>query len=271
MQGKPLRIAMEPWIAVPEECLQDALCPFGIGYVRAARDLADHPGIVDTAVCLRSTAVLAHVGLVAAVLVSVELRCHITAASPVFISDTEEVHFPGLRVSILCTKICHRGNAFKGHVLNPFRHLLYSTAAQVAVHIGFAPQLPAQLHVLVRTKAVVLYHAAPVGVDHLLAVFFRADPVFPVILVSKTAAGPAQDRNPDLFQGFHNVCAHAIDIRDIGILTDIHSFIDTASQVLGEVSVDLFVDLPHLLRCIDIILSHTVAVSSLLSLGSASV
>ena len=51
------------------------------------------------------------------------------------------------------------------------------------------------MHKFVRAEMVVLDHAAPVGIDHPLARFPRADAVLPMIFIGKAAARPAQDRD----------------------------------------------------------------------------
>ena len=50
-----------------------------------------------------------------------------------------------LLVSVFLPQICHWRNAFKGHIFYPFGHFLYGSASDVAVDIGFAAQLAAQL------------------------------------------------------------------------------------------------------------------------------
>ncbi|MNI76262.1 hypothetical protein D3C73_1324810 [compost metagenome] len=91
-------------------------------------------------------------------------------------------------------------------------------------------------------KMIVLYRAAPMRIDHPLAGFARADAVFPVVLIGKTAARPAQHGNFDLFKRFHNIVADTVRIGNRRILANPDSFINAASQVLGEMSVNVAVD-----------------------------
>lgn len=104
---------------------------------------------------------MAHIGLISAVQVSIIFRCHVSAAAPVFVADAKIVHLPRLLVSVFLPQICHWRNAFKGHIFYPFGHFLYGSASDVAVDIGFAAQLAAQLKKFVRTEAVVLRQRRP--------------------------------------------------------------------------------------------------------------
>ena len=133
-----------------------------------------------------------HIGLVSSVQIGIVLRRHIAAAAPVFIAHTKIINLPGLLVSVFLAQIRHGGDAVEGHVLHPFAHLLHCAASHVSVHIGLTAKLLAKFKKLVGAEAVVLHHAAPVGVYHLFTVFFGADAVPPVVLVRKTAARPTQ-------------------------------------------------------------------------------
>ena len=260
MQGQPVRIPMELILTVPEQGFHHPFGPFRVRNIRAAGDLP------DPALCVKSVvfflrihgggAILADIGLVAPVFVGIELRRHIAAAAPVLISHAKEVNLPWLRMAILRAQIRHRGNTVERHVLNPFRHLLHSSAAQVPVHIGLASQLGAQLHKLMGTEAVVLHDTAPVRVDHLLAVLLRANPVLPVVLIRKASARPAKNRNADLLQRFHHIASHPIYIRNLRVLTDIQTFVDASPQMLGEMPIDLLMNLSLFLSGIDIIFRH---------------
>ena len=256
MEGKSVRIAVHSRFAVAEQGLHDAFGPFRISHIGTAGDSPDIRGIVNPLLHPVSGMILSHIGLVTAVFIRIELRSHVAAASPVFIAHAEEINLPCFRMPVFRAQVRHGGDAFKCHVLNPFRHLLHGSAAQVAVDISLASQLPAQFHVLMRAEAVVLHNAAPVGIDHLLAAFFRTDAVFPVILIREASARPAQNRNPDLFQGFNNVAAHAVHIRYIGVLSHIDALIDAASEMFRKMTVDLLIDFALFNSSIDIIIRH---------------
>ena len=77
-------------------------------------------------------------------------------------------------------------------------------------------------------------NAAPVGVDHALAVFLGADAVPPVIFVGEAAAGPA--KHGDLYgpQRLHRVGAHPVDVADLAVLAHVQAVIDTPAQMLRK-------------------------------------
>ncbi|SCI07343.1 Uncharacterised protein [uncultured Ruminococcus sp.] len=136
-------------------------------------------------------AVVAHIGLVTAVFVSIILGAHTAAAAPVFITHAEVVNAPGLWVAVLGAQLGHGGDAVKGHVFHPLAHFLNGSTAEVPIYIGLAAKLPAELHKFMGAEAVVLYQASPVGIDHFLSAFTRANAVLPVVFIGKAAARPA--------------------------------------------------------------------------------
>ena len=247
VQGKTVHEAVELLLRVVMGRLKDAPRPLVIVHVGAAADLADRMILV----------IVSHIGLVTAVQIAVVGRAHVAAAAPVFISHAEIIDLPGLLMAVLPALLRHRGNALERHVLDPLGHLAHRAAADIAVDVGLAAQLAAELKILVRPEAVVLHDAAPVGVDHLLAVLLRTDAVLPVILVGEAAARPAQHRNLELLQRLNDVRPHAVHVRDVGVLPDIESLIDASAQVLGEMSVNLRVDVGNFLLIIDYKLCHT--------------
>ena len=259
MKGKTVRIAVEPGFTMPEQGLHHAFGPLGVIDIGAAGDPTDQVRSVDIRNLTFCVSVLPDIGLVTAVFVGIKLRCHIAAAAPVLIAHSKEVHLPGCGMTVFCAKICHGGYSVKGHVLHPFGHFLHGAAAEIAVDIGLAAQLFTQFHIFMGTEAVIFYDAAPVGIDHFFAVFFRTDSVLPVILVRKTASRPAEHRDADLFQRFHDVTAHPVDIGNLGILAHENAFIDASSQMFGKLSVDFLIDSAFSVCRIDEISGHVIS------------
>lgn len=72
-------------------------------------------------------------------------------------------------------------------------------------------------------KAVILGHAAPVGVYNGFAVLLGANAVAPVIGIGKAAARPTQHGNMQGFQRGYNIIAHAVGVGNIRSLTDINA------------------------------------------------
>ena len=187
---------------------------------------------------------MADIGLVSAVKIGVILRRHVSAAAPVLIAYPKIIHRPGLFMSVGLSQICHGRDAVKGHIFHPFRHFLYGAASHIPVNIGFAAQLLTQLKKLMGSEAVVLQDAAPVGIDHLFAVFFRADPVLPVVFIRKASPRPAQYRNPDFLKSLHHIRAHPVLIGNPGIFFYIQPLVNASSKMLRKVSVNFWVDMP---------------------------
>ena len=230
------RYAIHTNPTVIEYGLQHLVCPVIILCIGTAGDLRDGSRI----------AVITNVGLISAVQIPVILRSHIASAAPVLVAHTKVVHSPGCFMSVCLSQVCHRRHALKGHVLHPLAHLLYGTAAQIAVDVGLAAHLSAQLHKLVGTEAVVFHDTAPVGVDHLLTGFLRSDAVLPVILIRKASAGPAKHGNLNLLQCLHHILAHTVLVGNVGVLSHKDSLVDTSSQMLGKMSLQLRVDVAAL-------------------------
>ena len=63
-----------------------------------------------------------------------------------------------------------------------------------------------------------------------------------MILVSKTASRPSENRHFYLLESFDNVFSYAFYVRYLRIFANIHSVIDTSAKMFGEVSVYLRVD-----------------------------
>src|SRR5690606_38620192 len=80
---------------------------------------------------------------------------------------------------------------------------------------------------------------APVRVDHAGPLVARPDPVLPVVVVGEAPAGPAQVRDADRAERVDDVAPDAAHVRHVGVLPDPEAAVDAASEVLGEVSVDV--------------------------------
>ncbi|MNW55031.1 hypothetical protein D3C74_326680 [compost metagenome] len=91
-------------------------------------------------------------------------------------------------------------------------------------------------------EMVILHHAAPMGVNHPFACFLWSDAVFPVIFVSKATPRPTEYGNPNLLKRFHNIVTDSIRIRDRRILTHPYALINTTTQMLGEMSINIAVN-----------------------------
>ena len=222
MKRKSIHESMELRLAVTEAGLHHTLGPLIVIYIRSACDLEN----------LLIMIVLTHIGLVSAVKIAIVLRCHISAAAPVLIADSEIINGPCVLMTIFLSHIRHRRYALKGHILYPLRHLLYRAASDIAVDVCLTAQLTAQLEKFMCTKAVVLYDSAPVRIDHFLTGLLRTYAVSPVILVCEASARPAKYRNLHLLECLYYIVPHTVRIRDVRILSYVKSLIDAASKML---------------------------------------
>ena len=145
---------------------------------------------------------------------------------------------PWLCPAVFFSEICDGGVSVGSHIFDPLGSFLYSTAAQIDGNIRFTVKLIAQLHKLMCAKAVVFYGAAPAGIYHTAAVLLGTDTVPPVVFVGKAAARPAENRQMQRPEGFHNVLAHSFYIRNIRIFSHIDAIVNTASQMLRKLSID---------------------------------
>ena len=185
--------------------------------------------------------VVAAVALVAAEEVAVVLRTHVAAAAPALVAHTQEFHLPGFVAAVLAAQLGHRCVTVAGHVFHPFGQLLHGAAAYVAADVGLAAQQLAEVQKLMRAKRVVLDGAAPVVVLHLRTLRTRTDTVAPVILVGKTAAGPAQHGHLQVFQGLEHIVAVSVGIGNGRLGPYPQTAVDAGAEVLGKLPVDLFV------------------------------
>src|SRR5690606_40295499 len=105
---------------------------------------------------------------------------------------------------------------------------------------------------LMSAEGVRLDDAAPVRVQRGRALVRRSDTVAPVVFVCEAAAGPAHVRYANLAQGRRDVVANTPSVRNARIRADPHAFVDTATEMLGELTEQVPVDLRPALVCLDL-------------------
>ncbi|MNI05969.1 hypothetical protein D3C73_589370 [compost metagenome] len=186
--------------------------------------------------------VIARISLVTAVQVRIIFRTHVASAAPVLVPDAKIFQRPRLLVPIPGPQSGHWRLTVKGHIFHPFGHLLHGTAAYIAADVRLAFQQLAEPEELMCAEMVVLDNPAPVGVDHPLAGFWKADTVLPVILIGEAAARPAQHGNIELAQRSNHIIADTVCIRNRRILAHPNAFIDTSAEMLGEMPVNIFIN-----------------------------
>src|SRR2546425_12478620 len=88
-------------------------------------------------------------------------------------------------------------------------------------------------------EAIVFRVIAPVDVDRFWPLRLWTNSVAPVIIIGKTSSGPAQDGDAQRAQIFDCLLAITIDVWNWGIWPDPKAAVDTGSEVLGKMSVQL--------------------------------
>ena len=167
---------------------------------------------------------------------------HVPAAAPGFVPYAPETYFPGIFTAICSTQIRHGAFTGKVGVLHPVCQLLGGTAAHVARQVWLHSQLFAHIEEIVRAEAVVLRNISPPGIYDGRAFLFRPYAVFPVISVRKAAAGPAEIGYFHFTQRFDHVFTDAIRIRDMRSISHVEATVDTMSQMLRKVTVNITVN-----------------------------
>src|SRR5687767_11349339 len=94
------------------------------------------------------------------------------------------------------------------------------------------------------TETIIFSNISPPPVNNCGTFVFRTDPVFPMIRVGKTSSRPTEVGNVQVFQGDNNIVADSGSVRHFCIaFSNIKSAIDTSSEMLGKMTVDVFTDL----------------------------
>ena len=202
-------------------CLKHFLCPVCIIYIRSATDLEDW----------LIWMIISYIGLVSSIQIRIIRGCHVASASPVLVAYSEIINLPCLLMTILFTKLCHRGYSIKSHIFHPFGHFLNSAASYIAIDICLTSDLLTQFKKFMCSEAVIFCNTAPMCVDHLLSGFLWSDTILPVIFVCKASTRPAKNRQLHFPQSCYDIISHSICIWNIRVLSYIKSLIDTSSQM----------------------------------------
>ena len=71
------------------------------------------------------------------------------------------------------------------------------------------------------------------------------DTVHPMILVSKATTWPTHHRHLDVLQSLQHIVAVTLSVRNLRVRTNPQTTIDTCTQVLSKLTVDLLIDFLH--------------------------
>ena len=176
-----------------------------------------------------------------AILSGVLLRCHPATTAPVFVSEAPVFDAIGVFAAVFATAVCQFGVSLIVTVLDPVCRLLWVPGADVGREIRLRANAFAVLEEFVTAKSVrffggLLGSLRPEEIPAARSVFLRTDAVFPVIIVRETAARPSQDGKFEVGEQLESVLAKSVLV---GAVTVPDTAVDTASQVFGEVAVDL--------------------------------
>ncbi len=175
-------------------------------------------------------------------LLDVMLDRHRAAAAVAFVADAEIGDLERGRVAVGGAFLRQGCRFVGGHVFEPLGRLLRRAGADIARDVGFGTDLVDEVHEFVGAEGVGLQHAAPVGIERGRALFGGADALAPVVFIGEAAAGPADIRDLDGFQGADDVVADAAGVGDRGIGADPDAFVNAVAEVLGELAEDVAVD-----------------------------
>lgn len=92
------------------------------------------------------------------------------------------------------------------------------------------------------SETIIFHCTSPIVIDHSGAVLFRTDTIHPMIFIGKTSARPTKHRHFQVFQCLKHIITIALGIGNFRILTYPQASIDTGSQMLCKLPVNMFTD-----------------------------
>ena len=132
MKGKSIHESVCLRRAVAEAGLHHAFSPLVVVYIRSACHLED----------LLIMIVLTHIGLVSAVKIAIVLRCHISAAAPVLIADSEIINGPCVLIDHFPLSVSAIGDTPSKVIYSTHSDIsLHRAASDIAVDVCFTAQL----------------------------------------------------------------------------------------------------------------------------------
>ena len=165
---------------------------------------------------------------------------HLAAAAPGLVADAKERHAPRLVAPVALALLYQRRfRLVGGHVFDPLRHIARRHRSDIARDIGVRADQFGKVEKLVRAELVGVDRVRPVHRHAGRSLRARPDPVAPVVDLAETAAGPADHGDMDMAQRLDHVATIAADVRDHALLADPDAFVDAASEMLGELAVDV--------------------------------
>ena len=147
---------------------------------------------------------------------------------------------PGIAPAVLAAQAGH-GGVFGGvAVFHPLLGFGPGAGAEIGADVGLGAELLDVVEELVGAEAVG-FDGAPGHFEAGRALVAGADAVRPVVVGGEVAAGPAEQGDVELADGFEDVLAEAVGIGEGRLLFE-DAAIDAAAEVLDEVAVELGID-----------------------------
>ena len=156
------------------------------------------------------------------------------------VAEAPELDLPGIAAAVLAAQAGH-GGVFGGiAVLDPLLGFGPGAGAEVGADVGLGAEHLDVVEELVGAEAVA-FDGAPGHFEARRALVARADAVAPVVVGGEVAAGPAQQGDVELADGFEDVLAEAVGIGEGRLLFE-DAAVDAAAEVLDEVAIEHGID-----------------------------
>ena len=186
--------------------------------------------------------IITTIGRITAIQVCIIFRTHTASASPAFITYPKEFHFPWFFTTVLLTQFRHRATLFGSHVFHPFRHFFHTPTSYITTDIRLTTYQLTQVQKFMCSETIIFYCTSPVIIDHPGTILFRADTIHPMIFIGKTPPRPTKHRHFQVLQSLKHIITIALGIGNFRIFTYPQTSIDTSSQMLCKLSINMFTD-----------------------------
>src|SRR5215469_190427 len=168
------------------------------------------------------------------------LRCHVAAAVPALVANTEHLDFVGIGVAVGAPFFGERCRLCGSHIFQPVGRFAGSARAHIHGYIRLAADLVDKVHELLRAESIWLNDTAPAGIEP--GHSFRAYAVAPVILIGEAAAWPANVWHLERLQRGDHIVADAEGVRDRGVWTNPNSVVNAVAEMFSKLTEDIAVD-----------------------------
>ena len=178
------------------------------------------------------------------VFVRIHLRRHFSTAVPYFISDTPVFNLERFFMAVCFSFLRKCRRLFAVTVLHPLSHLGWRAGHHIDIKPWLRADHLAEFHHLVRTELIgIRLESTEVFIVCNRPLLPRTYAVPPVIYIRKTSARPADHRRVQLLKCIHKVFSDSMIIRNLRILSNPDSIINTGAKKLYKVSLQFRVNI----------------------------